>query len=126
MGYKYSVLCKGRLLVVGIYSVLCVITSCKGRLVVVVSKGHLPVMNISRETGDVTFANKICIGNTCIDETDLQVLIGERNMNLRMTSGSHFNKNQPWVHLNDGGHLIDWKENPIDLRIKKEKEKEKK
>jgi len=54
--------------------------------------------------------NTICLGGTCIDESNLQMLTGARGVSLKHLSGGHLTElaDKPWVHAGQDRVLSKW------------------
>jgi hypothetical protein len=62
--------------------------------------------------GPIKGNNVICLGNTCIDESHLQMLTGARGVSLKHLSGGHLTElaKLPWVHAGKDRVLTKWTE----------------
>jgi hypothetical protein len=63
---------------------------------------------------------KFCIGNTCIDESHLQMLTGQKTMALKHIDGSTTNHmDLPYLHVDSLAHVVKWQDNPAHFILEK-------
>ncbi len=66
--------------------------------------------------GDTIIDGKLCIGNTCIDESHLQMLTGQKGVAIKHVSGSWENQmNHPWLHVDPNRVLVKWESSPANF-----------